>query len=395
MTSTMPHALVVTLLWPWPANSGGRIRAAAIVEALRADHEVTVLAADNGDSGFSTWDSAVARVANRRASMAMRARDIVEGAVRGDHTASRRAANAGLDKAFADVVDALRPQVVILGPPFFASFITSAHRVGASVVLDPNERLARVAQALARARRLPIAKRLRALLESWTLERMERRYYPEADAIWVASDTEQRGLQGVAPASRVRVVPNPVLNAGAVASDGVIRAVAYVGWYGHAPNEAAALELISKVMPAIRAAGGPDHLQIIGREPTEAMRAAAASQANTEITGEVPDALALLARAGLLVLPIRSGGGTRIKVLEAASIHVPIVSTRTGVEGLDFQPGRHYLLADAPGEFAKAVVALDENPELRATITQEAREAVESRFGPDAIRAAVRANLPN
>ena len=394
MTGQRPRVILLTLLWPWPANSGGRIRAAAIVEALRDDHDITSLAADHTGSGFPAWDAAVSRVLARRASARQRAWDVVEGALRGDHTAARRAVHAGLDAAFGEVVTAVRPEVVILGPPFFGSFIDVARASGATVVLDPNEGLARVARSLARAGGVALGSRARALLESWSLNRLERREYPRADAVWVASDAEASKLRRIGPPGLVRVVPNPVLRMGEVAADGQLRAVAFVGWYGHPPNEAAALELISRVMPAIRAAGGPRHLAIIGREPTLAMRRAAAGQGDTRITGEVPDALRELADAGLLVLPIRSGGGTRIKVLEAASIGVPIVSTKVGVEGLDLEPGIHYLAAETPNEFASAVVALAADAELRARLTRSARETIESRFSPAAVRAAVLAGLP-
>ncbi len=223
---------------------------------------------------------------------------------------------------------------------------------------------------------------------------MESREYPRADRIWVASEREQANFRGIASADSVRFVPNPILRMGEVTADGEIRAVAFVGWYGHPPNEAAALELIGDVMPEIRRAGGPQKLTIIGREPTKAIRDAAASQPNTEVTGEVPDALAALAAAGLLVLPIHSGGGTRIKVLEAASIGVPIVSTGVGVEGLGLVSGTHFLEAETPVEFAQAVARLAAQPELRQRLAGSARELVESRFSPAAVLAAVRANLP-
>jgi glycosyltransferase involved in cell wall biosynthesis len=205
---------------------------------------------------------------------------------------------------------------------------------------------------------------------------------------------ERLHFGALAAPESVRYVPNPVPGHTDIVADGTVRAVAFVGWYGHAPNEAAAIELITAVMPAIRTAGGPRQLKIIGRDPTPAMRRAAANDADTEITGDVPDPVALLADAGLLVTPIRSGGGTRIKVLEAASIGVPVVSTRIGVEGLDFAPGRHYLLAETAAEFGAQVVRLTNDRELRVGLVSEAKAIVTERFSPTAVLAAVRASLP-
>lgn len=394
MTENRPRALVLTLQWPWPSNSGGRIRTAAIVAALAHDYEVTTLAADHAESGFTEWDAGVTRVLARRASRFSRARDIVEGALFGDHTAARRAQNAGLDLAFHGVVDRHGPGVVVLGPPFFGPFIDAARAVGASVVLDPNERLTHVARRVARAPGVPLPSRLRALLESWSLSRMERREYIRADAIWVASEREVRNFDDVAPPGVVRFVPNPVPHTGEALAGGDVRAVAFMGWYGHQPNESAALELIGETMPAIRAAGGPERLVVIGREPTARMRELAAKVGGIEITGEVPDALALLGEAGLLVLPIRSGGGTRIKVLEAGSLDVPVVSTALGVEGLGYEPEQHYLRAESTAEFARQVVRITKDPGLRGLLTSAAHALVTARFGPDAVLAAVRAGLP-
>ena len=394
MTASHPRVVCLFLNWPWPANSGARIRAAAIVEALRVDHDVTVLASDHAASGYPTWDAGVRRVAARRERYPARARDIIEGAALGDHTAARRAIHAGLPEAFAELLAAVRPVVVVLGRPFFGRFTSEARAAGARVVIDADERLRPLGRAVMVAPRMPLSARLRAALEMTSLDRMERREYPRADRVWVASDRERTDFADIVPQYKLECVPNPIPADVAPFAGSEVRAVAYVGSYGHAPNEAAVLELIGDVMPAVRASGGPDRLVIIGREPTPRMRQAAASIGNVEITGEVADARAMLASAGLLVLPIRAGGGTRVKALEAGALGVPIISTRLGVDGLDLEPGVHYLAAETAAEFAAAVAAVREDGVLRNRLVSAAREHILARHGPPAILAAVRAGLP-
>jgi glycosyltransferase involved in cell wall biosynthesis len=388
-----PRAVCVFLTWPWPANSGGRIRAAGIVEALRADHDVVVLAADHAESGYEAWDAAVRKMRERRASPADRSRDILEGVVFGDHTVARRAHNAHLSEAFGEVLAHLHPALVVLDRPFFGDFITRSRAIGAMIAIDADERLSRVARSVAQAPHMSLWSRARAAVEISTLGRMEQREYRRADRIWVGSTTEQRNFLSILGPDRTHVVPNVVPGAALQRCDGSIHSVAFVGWYGHPPNEAAALELMSVLMPAIRASGGPERLVLIGRGPTRRMLAAAQGQRTVEITGELDDVHAALCAAGLLVLPIRAGGGTRIKALEAAALGVPIVSTALGVEGLGFEPLVHYVPADTASEFAAAIVSLTRNESQRLGIVEAARAQCLTHHSPAAVLDAVRSSL--
>ena len=87
-------------------------------------------------------------------------------------------------------------------------------------------------------------------------------------------------------------------------------------------------------MPVVRAAGGPSELVLIGSEPTAAITAAARLQDGVRLTGAVEDVIPELQQAGVLVVPLRAGGGTRIKILEAMAAGVPVISTPLGLEGL-------------------------------------------------------------
>jgi glycosyltransferase involved in cell wall biosynthesis len=149
------------------------------------------------------------------------------------------------------------------------------------------------------------------------------------------------------------------------------------------------MELLSDIMPAIRAAGGPGRLVLIGRDPTEQMLAAAARDPNTVVTGPVDDVSTHLCAAGLLVVPLRSGAGTRIKILEAAALGVPVVSTRFGAQGLGFRDSEEIVFADTPTEFASRVTLLTGDPALRKSIASAAQEAVRSRFSQSGVNAAV------
>jgi polysaccharide biosynthesis protein PslH len=85
--------------------------------------------------------------------------------------------------------------------------------------------------------------------------------------------------------------------------------------------------------------------------------------------------------AHVSVIPLQVGGGTRIKAFEAMAMGCPVVSTALGVEGLDVEPGRHYLRADGAQDIAAAIVRLLAEPALRLGLSRQARELVEQRFG--------------
>jgi glycosyltransferase involved in cell wall biosynthesis len=99
-----------------------------------------------------------------------------------------------------------------------------------------------------------------------------------------------------------------------------------------------------------------------------------------EYTGYLGDIRPIVANSWASVVPLREGGGTRIKVLESMALGTPVVSTRKGVEGLEVTDGEHVLLADGPEQFAARVVDLLGSPELRAYLAFAGRRLVEERF---------------
>jgi glycosyltransferase involved in cell wall biosynthesis len=125
------------------------------------------------------------------------------------------------------------------------------------------------------------------------------------------------------------------------------------------------------------------------------MLAAAANDPDVVVTGTVEDVAPWLCDAGVLVAPLRAGAGTRIKILEAAALGVPVVSTRFGAEGLGFEHGREILYAETPSEFASEVVRLTKSLELRTSIARSAQRAVRARFSQAAVDAAVASALGN
>jgi glycosyltransferase involved in cell wall biosynthesis len=349
---------------------------------------VTVLALDTPDAP-SEWAAGQRRYWIRRRRQALRLVDLGIGILRANHVALQRAQAAGLPAALATMLLELQPSVVVLGRPFFGEFVRVARRSGACVIVDADESLAAVSRSVLRSR-ATLAKRLRALLDLLSVGRMERRDFRIADEVWAGSAAERAALQRASSPALVRVVPNiaPRL----VEEDsipGPVRQIAFVGSFSHPPNEEAAIELATRIMPAVRAAGGPRELVLIGRDPTSRLGRLAAGDPDLTIAANVPDVSLPLRSAGVLVMPMRSGGGSKIKALEAAALGVPVISTRFGLSGVALQGEKDVLVAETPSEFATAVNRLRDEPGLAARLAASARARIASDHSPAALVAAV------
>ncbi|MFN7694980.1 MAG: glycosyltransferase family 4 protein [Burkholderiales bacterium] len=138
---------------------------------------------------------------------------------------------------------------------------------------------------------------------------------------------------------------------------------------------------LDEVWPQIRAAMPQARFVIIGRNPPAGLLAKGKLAGGVEFTGFVDDVRTHARAAQAFVIPLRVGGGTRIKAFEAMAMGCPVVSTALGMEGLPVKPGEDFLLADDAKALADSVLRLLQEPALRMRLSQAARACVESRFG--------------
>jgi len=159
----------------------------------------------------------------------------------------------------------------------------------------------------------------------------------------------------------------------------------FVGSMDWDPNEDGILWFIREIYPGIRRTAPNTTLSIVGRNPSPRLRAVAAADPAIEITGWLSDVRPHAARAEVVIVPLRVGGGTRIKIPEAMAMAKPVVSTTIGAEGLPFRDRQELRLADKPQDFAQAVCELLSSASLRRSMGAAARERVVSKHGWDAV----------
>jgi glycosyltransferase involved in cell wall biosynthesis len=140
-------------------------------------------------------------------------------------------------------------------------------------------------------------------------------------------------------------------------------------------------KFVRQCFPRLVASVPDVRLTIVGAYPSWAIRNVASDR--IRVTGHVPDVRPFLERAEVFVAPLNSGGGTRLKILEAIAMGTPVVSTSIGCEGLRLRDGEHILVADSPESFVQAVLRLFRDPELRAGLAARALDTVRRLYGWD------------
>lgn len=150
-------------------------------------------------------------------------------------------------------------------------------------------------------------------------------------------------------------------------------ALVFSGSMDWLPNEDAMLYFMEEILPRIRQKFPQTTLTIVGRNPSERLRTIA-EISKVEVSGTVPDIRPWTARAAVYIVPLRIGGGTRLKIYEALAMGMAVVSTTIGAEGLSLQEGVHLLRADTADAFAARVIDLLENPAQRKSLGMAGRQ---------------------
>jgi len=200
----------------------------------------------------------------------------------------------------------------------------------------------------------------------------------------VVSERDAAALQRLVPEARVAVVPNgvdvdefrPVPTPGA--------GVAYVGGTNWFPNLDALEFFCADILPRLRAAGVEAPARWIG-SASDAQRTHYRQRHGVELSGYVDDVRPLMGDAACHVVPLRAGGGTRLKILNSWAMGKPIVSTSLGSEGLDAVDGENILIRDDPAGFADAILAVFRDEALRRRLGERGRLTAERRYSWDVI----------
>ena len=231
-----------------------------------------------------------------------------------------------------------------------------------------------------------------SLVQWRRLRRYERRACRTADRLVLVSAADAQAVGRLDRSLEPLVVPNgvdmayysaplgPLARERQAAAPGATRHdMVFTGKMDFRPHVDAVLWFSREVLPRILLRVPSAHLWIVGKDPHPRL-AALAEQPAITVTGWVEDVRPYIAQAAVYVVPLRIGGGTRLKVPEAMAMGKAIVSTTLGCEGFDLLSGEQLVMADTPEEFAAAVIALLHEPERRAQLGEAARQLAAAQY---------------
>ncbi len=227
--------------------------------------------------------------------------------------------------------------------------------------------------------------------EGRRLRRFEQRTSPGFSKHIVCSDLDAARWHEIAPAADTAVVPNGV-DCGYFCPQGLPQrpdSLIFVGTMSWYPNADAVLFLLRAIWPAIHKARPGATLDLVGANAPREVRALAAKVPGVTLRGFVPDVRPLIDAAALYVCPIRDGGGTKLKILDACAMGKCVIAHPIACEGLALEAGKHVVLASTAEHTVAAILQLLDDPNTRRRIGEAARRRMLEQYSFDSIGAAL------
>ena len=382
------RVLFVTEFLPWPINTGGRIRTFHLLQQAAHRHEVTLVTQAPPDDtvGYEMMRKTAARlcaVPPRRRSPARRALDAARSLTSPLPYVSVYSHYCGdMATLIGDLTGRERFDILHLDHLDAAPY-AGASASPAVTYLDEHNYETALLQSVCNSTSRPLLQRyLRSQLRK--LERFERQTLRSVDAISVVSKNDAEKVRAAAPEVPCEIIPNGV----DAAFFDIPRhprpyRVVSVGSLDWLPNVEGLLWFLDAVWPSVVEARPTASLHIVGRNPQRALLKRVSGQIT--VAGSVEDVREHVQDAAAFVVPLLAGGGTRLRVLEAMAMRIPIVSTGVGVEGIECTPGQHALVANTAEDFTRQLVALLDDLAMGERLARAGRQLVEQQYSWQAI----------
>lgn len=388
------HILWIKTEFLHPVDKGGRIRTYQMLRALRRNHRVTYLTLDDGTAAANAEELATeyADVVERvpftppaKGSVAFFG-DLLRNVFSGLPYAVARYRSRELGERLRVLCDKGDVDVVVCD--FLAPSLNVPDELGIPTVLFQHNVEAMIWERHATVANHPV-KRAYMHRQWQRMLRHERAECARFERVIAVSPEDAAVFREQFGVREVSHVPTGVDTDYFRPSGEVERQpheIVFTGSMDWMPNEDAIRWFVADILPLVRARVPDVTLTVVGRNPPSSIRALGDNDGIT-VTGSVPDVRPYIERATAFIVPIRIGGGTRLKIFEAMAMERPVVSTAIGAEGLPVRDGADALLADTPAAFADAVVRLLLEPELAARIGNAAAAAVRAEYGWDRVAA--------
>lgn len=389
-----PSALFLTAESPYPMVGGGALRSASVLGYLLQKYETDVICFRQPEAAPVDWP-AIAALQNvrswREIVLPVHGRSALERSLRN----ARRAVNgvpplvdrfAGFSGQVGEALGAERYDVAVVEHFWCATYAPQLRPHCGRLVLDLHnleslwhERCARVLNPLVAPIHHAFAR---------AAARMERELLPQFDLILATSKQECHSVADRFPALRTTVVPN-TLQWRERPSLRKEPSIVFSGNMDYLPNQKAVRHFARAIWPEVRRHNPGLHWKILGKAAAKVLPLVG-STSNVTILSDPEDAMIEIARSQAAVVPLTTGTGTRLKIIEAWSAGCPVVSTPIGAEGLDYQDGVNILIEESAKRFAQAVLRVVEDRSLAESLANAGRSRFEESYSWNSAWAALR-----
>lgn len=382
------NILLLTQVVPNPPDSGPKVKTYHLLRHLAAQHRVTLVTFTR-NAQEEAHAAALREICAEVHTVHLRRSRPLDLAAAARSLISRRPFIIERDgsRAMHELLSRLVFEASAAGQPFdlvhadqlnMAQF---AEPLPLPRLLDQHNAVWMIFERLADQKRGPARWFLRR--EAKLLQRYEGRICADFEAVTVVSDEDRRGL--IKAMGRERDLPIIPIAVDCAAEQPIPRspgakAILSLATMMWPPNVDGVCWFANEIYPLVRRAVPETRFYVCGPRPTADVRALPERDPTIEVTGYVDDPRPYIAGSACLIVPLRSGGGMRVKILEALARGIPVVSTTIGYEGIDLTPGEHLLVADTPSDFADAVALLLRDPELGARIAAAGRRRVLEKY---------------
>jgi glycosyltransferase involved in cell wall biosynthesis len=279
------------------------------------------------------------------------------------------------------VLDHARRAAVDLWQVEFAGYLYTLQGVHAPIVLQAHNVESLLWQRFAESERQPL-KRWFIQRQRRKYERFEKRAFASVTRVIAVSPEDAELARQRFGVETIDVVDNGV---DVDHYRDILRAedssdILFLGALDWRPNLDALQLLLDSIFPAVRARLPHARLRIVGRRPPSWLRHRVGGMEGVQLHADVPDVRPHLAACAVMAVPLRIGGGSRLKILEALAASLPVVSTRTGAEGLALRPGEDYTLANSPKEMVEALIDSLEMPAMARAQGEQGRYTVAAHY---------------
>jgi len=400
----MSEILFLTQVLPYPVHSGAKIRAYYVLRQLARQHEITLLSFVRQDDKteavehLQSFCKAVYTVPMQR-SLLRNVRAGLKAVSTGQSVIILRDELPEMHSAIRFVLTAQSFAAIHADQTSMAQYVLYAQHLNTDmfdrpripVVLDAHNALYRIPERMARHESNPL-KRWLYRREARVLARYEVETYDLFDHVVFVTGVDQEEIlqrtlhAGTAVPSR----PHPTTSVIPICVDIddkplVARreqslAVTHLGTMFWPPNVEGVLWFAREVFPRVLAEIPEARFVVVGKDPPQEVQDLMLQVRNVQVTGYVPDPEPYLAETAVFIVPLRAGGGMRVKIVDAWSWGMPIVSTSIGAEGIEIAEGENILIGDTPEALAGAVVRVLKEPALGERLRSQGRTWVEAHY---------------